>query len=67
MGQHMLVNNMQAIRLIKPGLVLGLWEKIRKSLYACSQYSVVLPWTAAQVLMCPDGKLSGQLRKDKFY
>ena len=40
---------------IKPGLLLWLWEKIRKSLYACSQYSVVLPWTAAQVLMCPDG------------
>ena len=30
-------------------------RKIRKSLYACSQYSVVLPRTAAQVLMCPDG------------
>ena len=40
---------------IKPGSVLWLWEKIRKSLYACSQYSVVLPRTAAQVLMCPDG------------
>ena len=24
-------------------------------MYACSQYSVVLPRTAAQVLMCPDG------------
>ena len=29
-------------------------------MYACSQYSVVLPRTAAQVLMCPDGTFRTQ-------